>query len=268
MNSYKGSRRIENEARRLELMSIIANDESRRILAKIRESGFNPKVIADFGCGTGDAFGIFEDMFSNATIVGFDQSAKAISLASERYPETKLFTVDMKEEDAFSATLNQVGRIDLAYFRNVLLHLPEPTEVLRNVKNHVSSGGVLFAQEPDWNTAEANWTDFSIFKEALTTMMQAIKINPYMGNQLKTVFEDLHIQDINIDISTRKVTPADRSWDILYYLLEVGGNHLTPYLQEKGVKGVEEMKQRIEAARMLKDSYYKTPAWVILWGKR
>lgn len=267
MNSYKGSKKIENEARRLELMSTIANEESRRVLIKIKESGFNPIIIADFGCGTGDAFGIFEDIFPDATVVGFDQSAKAISLASEKYPETKLFTVDMKEKDAFLAALNQVGRIDLAYFRNVLLHLPEPIEVLRNVKNHIPSEGVLFAQEPDWNTAEANWTDFSVFKEAFTAMMRAIKINPYMGNQLKAIFEELHIQDINIDISTRKVTPADRSWDILYYLLEVGGNHLTPYLQEKGVKSVDEMKQRIEAARILKDNYYKTPAWVIAWGK-
>src|SRR3989338_2393461 len=192
---YKGSEKIADEARRLELMSIIANEESGRILSKIKGLGFNPRVIADFGCGTGDAFVVFENIFPDAIIVGFDQSEKAISLASKRYPKTRLFIVDITKDD-FLAILKQIGQIDLAYFRNVLLNLSEPREVLRNVKNHISTSGILFVQEPDWNMAEANWNDFSVFKEAFIEMMQVIKINPYMGNQLKVIFKDLHIQDI------------------------------------------------------------------------
>ncbi len=265
-NSYKGSEKIEEEAKRLELMAIIANEESRRVLQKIRESGFNPKVIADFGCGTGDAFRVFEDLFPSAAIIGFDQSEKATALAKSKYPEAKLFTTNMATKDTFSASLGQTEKIDLAYFRNTLLHLPDPLETIKTAKNHLSPGSILFAQEPDWDTAEANWKDFSIFKEAFTTMMQALKINPYMGKQLKTVFEKAGIQKINIDISTKKVFSNDSSWEILDQLIEVGGERLAPFLQERGIVDVQEMRKKIGSAKENPENYYRTPSWTIAWA--
>ena len=181
MEIYKGSEKIENEAKRLGLLAIIANEESERVLGKIKESGFNPNVIADFGCGTGDAFGVFESVFPGASLIGIDQSEKALALVNNGHPKAKLIAANIAENGAFSDLLNQLGNVDLAYFRNTLLHLPDPATALRNVKNHLSDEGILFAQEPDWNTAEANWEDFSIFKDALTAMMQKFKINPYMN---------------------------------------------------------------------------------------
>jgi SAM-dependent methyltransferase len=250
----------------LGLLATIANEEAERAFCKIKKSGFKPKLIVDFGCGTGDVFGVFESSFPDASIVGFDQSEKAIALARNKYPNAKLFSANMAENEMFSGLLNQLDRIDFAYFRNILLHLVTPSEALRSVKDHLSPKGILFAQEPDWETAEANWEDFSIFKDALIQMMQSLNINPYMGKQLKAIFETLGFQSIDSDVSTRKIASTDPAWEILYSLLEVGGDYLVPFLQARGVANVEEMRARMESARKISGSYYVTPAWVITWG--
>ncbi len=263
MKTYHRSEKIEDEAKRLELMATIANEESSKVLERARETGFDPKFIVDFGCGSGDAFRVFRQIFPDARLEGVEQSEEAASLAMKRY-DVAVHIADITESEKI---LSELGMIDLAYFRNVLIHLKDPMNVLRNVKSHLSPDGILMVQEPDWTAAEANWDDFAKFTQAFTAMMQSLGLNPFMGNELEHMFRSLPLRDIHIDRSSRTVGTTDRSWEILYSLLEVGSRWLDSYLQEQGIADVKEMRARIESAQNDTRHYFKTPAWVIASGK-
>ncbi len=265
--SYRGSKKIKDEARRLNLISEIANEEAERVLLNMKNSGFSPRVICDFGCGTGDAFSVLQKVFPRSRIFGVDQSETAASLAKENNKDVQVFKKDMNLDGAFDEIGQQTGPIDLAFFRNVLLHIPKPSMALEKAKEQVKKNGFLFAQEPDWSKAEGNWQEFSVFVNAITKMMQSVKINPYIGRDMEGVFKNLDLKDVEVDVSRRKVIPKDTTWEILYYLLEVAGEGIDPYLQERGIKSRKEMKQRMEVVRGAKGNYYYTPAWFIATGR-
>lgn len=262
MDTYHSSEKIEDEAKRLELLAIIANEEAARILSDMRAGGFNPKLVVDFGCGSGDAFPIFRRIFPDARLTGIDQSEKAAALALKRYG----VPVHVGDITAPEEILQELGPIGLAYFRNILVHVKDPASVLRQVTEHLTPDGILMVQEPDWTAAEANWDDFAKFKSAFNAMMHKLGLNPFMGKELEHMFQSVGLRNVHVDRSSRTVKTTDASWEILYALLEVGSRWITPYLEEQGIASVEDMRARIESARSDPQHYFKTPAWVIVWG--
>ncbi len=261
--AYRGSERIEEEAKRLQLLATIANEEAGRVLGHLQETGFAPKHIVDMGCGTGDAFPLFRTLFPGSQLSGLDQSANAALLAQERY-DVRVRTANLMDAAAYEG----LGPIDLAYFRNVLVHVPNPRAVLEHARGMLSADGILMAQEPDWTDADANWENFAAFKRAFTAMMQKLGMDPFMGTKLPGLFEQLALRDIATDRSSRRVEHGDNAWDILPAMVEVGSRWLEPFLQAEGIPSVAELRERIAAARGNPANWFTTPSWVIVWGKK
>ena len=258
--AYHGSEKIENEAKRLEQFAVIANKETIRVLSGLKEKGLMPKHILDAGCGTGDVFSVFANLFPLATIEGIDRSEEAARVAHERHGVT-VHDADLAQPDAFDA----IAPADLIYFRSVLLHLSDPAAIVARAAEHLTPHGILMAQEPDWSAAEADWEDFRSFKESFIALMQGLGIKPFLGQELEALLTGAGLTGVTADRSTRRITADDPSWNILYSMLEVGGTRIIPELQKRGVKSVEEMRRRIETARAAGKSFV-TPAWVIAWG--
>ena len=59
-----------------------------------RLEGFAPNSILDLGCGHGNSTKVLKDEFSNAKIIGADNSAEMLEKARELYPDIEFIQLD------------------------------------------------------------------------------------------------------------------------------------------------------------------------------
>ena len=263
MSNYHQSSDINSEAERLRLMSLTANEASATSLGELVGDGFMPSRILDAGCGTGDAFEVLKQTFPDAELIGVDQSEKATEVAQQRQLATKVIAGNILKLEGLEA-LN--GNFDLVFVRNTLLHIPEPREAVSQMESVLNKGGRILAQEPDWDTADANWDDFAIFKKAMMNAMRAHGINPTIGQDLETVINNLDFRDVKSHAYKYKTTSTDDGWKVLEYLLEVSSGLIGPYLHQLGIDSTEVMLEKFRTAQQDPDNYFDTPAWVVVTG--
>jgi SAM-dependent methyltransferase len=266
MAEYHQSKNIENEAERLRLIGLLANQASREGLTAVAGSGIEVKRVLVAGCGTGDEFGVLTEVFDDVEIVGVDQSDKALAKAKERKTAAVLIQSDLAEI-SLNTEVQKQGLFDLYFVRQTLLHVPDPAKIIAEAKKVVRPGGIIFVQEPDWDEAKANWGDFETFKTVITQGMLANGIDPFIGKKLTLLLQGAELEDISSKSLTTKVSSSDETWSILDFLVEVAQHDMRPFLTEHGVASVEELQEKINQARKLTDNYFITPAWVMAYGK-
>ena len=107
-----------------------------------RKIDFNNKKIADIGCGIGLLFKeVQKRRFSNISLHGFDFSKEAIKMAQQQIPAACFATFDIYQplRDEF----------DIIYCTEVLEHLIQPEEAIRNILANLKFGGYSILTVPD-----------------------------------------------------------------------------------------------------------------------
>lgn len=265
MSEYQQSRDIENEAERLRRIGGWANEVTLAALTEVVESGAQVSSILVAGCGTGSEFEPIAAAFPDAEVVGVDQSDKALEKAKSTELATSLVHADI-------SMLSEVPEIaghepfDLFFARQVLFHLQNPGMVLEEAKKIVRPGGAVFAQEPDWDVAEANWTDFDIFKDSITKAMRAGGINPSLGKVLRELLETAGVEGVTEKTHTTKVTSGSDRWETLGFLVDVARGRIEPFLEEYGIASADELKTRLAKAKEVPSNFFIPPSWVVATG--
>lgn len=263
---YISSYKTEDETRRLFLMGRLANRDLSKVLKRLKPSTGLVEKILDVGCGTGDSLSVFAEHFPNSIIVGVDISQKALDVANQLDIARKLILGDALKLSTLSE-LQEFIPFDIAYIRNTLIHIPDIETVLAEMKRIIKPGGLVFAQEADWELAEGNFTEFDIFKKSLIDMMQANNINPYVGKLLRNVFLKIGFSDIQEIRSHTFIKGEDEEWGIMELLIEVAGERLLPYLQKYNIQSLDEIKDQLRKAKDIPNNTFRTPDWVIVSGK-
>ena len=101
------------------------------------------KTVLEFGCATG----YFSQMLSakGCTITGVEINANAAKLA-EQYC-TKVIVADLDFTPLDEILSGQT--FDVAVFGDVLEHLRDPWNILKNLKNYLNPGGFIVASIPN-----------------------------------------------------------------------------------------------------------------------
>jgi len=224
MNSYKASRTIKNEQKRLRLMSLLGQEITQRMLAnaKKRLRGREDIAILDAGCGTGEDFAILQNAFPKAKITGVDTSQAALEKAKE-----KEIAFEVVEENLLS--FKKAGFFDLVLIKSVLMHLPQVEKVLANLRGNLKSGGVVAVFEPDYTGMNCAFTEFESFKKHLAATMQGFGIDPYLGGKLAGYFKHSNFSQIDPLNVNLEIDPRDEGWEILLALCEVAGPSMAKF---------------------------------------
>ncbi|HWM04682.1 MAG TPA: class I SAM-dependent methyltransferase [Actinophytocola sp.] len=132
------------ELARLEHQASMLAPATRTILEL---AGIEPGMrVLDLGTGAGDvAFQVAELVGPAGSVVGVDQSAKALGFAAHRAEQRGIANVSFVHEDLH--TIRLAERFDAVVGRLVLLYLPEPAAVLRRFAGFVRPGGVIAMME-------------------------------------------------------------------------------------------------------------------------
>lgn len=103
-----------------------------------------PKRVLDIGCGPGNSTAVLKRRFSNAEIMGVDNSPNMLEVASKEYPDVKFRLVDA------SCELNTLGEneYDVVFSNACIQWLPNHSALLANMMKLLRSGGVMAVQLP------------------------------------------------------------------------------------------------------------------------
>lgn len=174
---------------RLRLLGQLCQPFTRRVLA---EAGITPGMqVLDVGCGPGDVSLIAAELVgATGRVLGIDASAEMLQVAEARVRAAGLRHVSFRAADLRTLVLDQP--VDALVGRFILMHLPDPAAVLKQLCQAVRPGGVVVFQEYDLSSHGDAFSPPSPLWEQiwrLTTLpFQRAGGNLHAGMQLPSLF--------------------------------------------------------------------------------
>jgi SAM-dependent methyltransferase len=142
----------EDELARLELQGGALAPATRMIFGV---AGIRPGMrVLDLGCGAGDVAFVAADLVGpDGYVVGVDRSPEALARARLRAGQRGLAQVRFVEGDISDPAPG--GPFDAVVARMLLMHVPDPAEVLRRQATVLRAGGLVVPVEVDISTARS-----------------------------------------------------------------------------------------------------------------
>lgn len=132
------------EVARLKQQSQILRPITRRLL---QEAGLKRGMrVLDIGCGAGDVSLLAAEFVgSSGEVIGIDRSDKVVAVAKDRARRTGFENVSFKTEEF--ADFGRSESFDMVVGRYVLIHQPDPVNMIAGAARMVRPGGVLAFHE-------------------------------------------------------------------------------------------------------------------------
>jgi ubiquinone/menaquinone biosynthesis C-methylase UbiE len=129
---------------RLLIQGRLINPITRRVF---NEAGITAGMrVLDIGCGPGDVSLIAADLVGpTGHVLGLDGDMSVIDIARSRVRERGLTHVEFAQRDILATPLEE--SYDAIVGRFILMHLPDPSGVLREFATHVRPAGVMLFQD-------------------------------------------------------------------------------------------------------------------------
>ena len=139
--------RSDEETQRLIEQSRLIQPLTRRFL---KSAGIDAGMrVLDIGSGAGDVSLVAAELVGpDREVVGVDTNPDILDTARERVREAGHENVKFIEGDA--QTLDLGGRFDALVGRLVLMYLPDPISVLKQLLKRLHHGGIVCFQEIDF----------------------------------------------------------------------------------------------------------------------
>lgn len=135
-------------AYRLRVVNSVHGPDTEALLLR---AGLRPGLrVADVGCGVGVVTAwIGQQVGPEGEVVGVDLGPEQIRKAREHAEVEGLAHVRFQVGDAVATGLPRAA-FDLVFCRFVLMHLPDPAQALRELRDLVRPGGVLVCEDGDF----------------------------------------------------------------------------------------------------------------------
>ena len=132
---------------RLLMLHNIYSPVGRRVLL---QAGLTPGMrVADFGCGIGAVTSMLAEMVGpSGSVTGIDANTAQLEQARDICQRRGFTNVSFQAADACATELPRES-FDLVYCRFLLLHLPDPASCLREMRDVLKPGGLLFVEDGD-----------------------------------------------------------------------------------------------------------------------
>ena len=158
-----------------------------------REAGIGPgQRVLDLGSGVGDVAMLVARLVGHSgEVVGIERDPRSLDRARARVAEAGLHNVSFIQSDVSQITANKP--FDAAVGRLILMWLPDPVSVLRQLSLLVRPGGIVAFQEASWAPVFAILTHLSLWSASASLMYETIGrsgANPEMGLALYRIFQE------------------------------------------------------------------------------
>lgn len=156
----------------------------------LRFAGITPGMrVLDAGCGAGDVSLLMSQAVGpTGEVIAVDNAPQAIATASSRLGALGVDNVHFIESDL--ATLQLDAPVDAIVGRLILMHVPDPVAVLRNLTSSLTRSGIVLFQEFDLALTRSE-PESPLAKQTLEIVREAFTragVDPRPGLQLNDHF--------------------------------------------------------------------------------
>jgi ubiquinone/menaquinone biosynthesis C-methylase UbiE len=175
------------EVRRLLLQARLYDDHTEQAL---RLAGLRPGMrVLDVGCGPGDVSFVAARLVGpTGAVLGVDAAPDIVEFARARAAERGVSNVRFEQTVIADLTLDEP--VDAVIGRLILMHLPDPVAVLRQLAALVRPGGLIAFSEFD-TTAASSVPDLPLWRAArdgIGAKFTGMGLDPAFGTTLHTLF--------------------------------------------------------------------------------
>ncbi len=171
--------------------------------------------VVDLGCGPGGALHLLaERVGATGSVLGIDRSRDFVEQARRFIADRGLSQVKVREGDAYQTGLPRAS-FDGAHMRLLLVNVPEPERIVREMVSLVRPGGWVSSFEADYlphccDPALPAWTRLL---DAYSAFAKAQGIDLSVGRRLHRLFRDVGVMSIVVDAVVHVFPPDhERRW--------------------------------------------------------
>lgn len=257
--------RSSKEADRLLSQSRFFQSETIELLDSI-ELPESPRLI-DVGCGP---LGVLDELALRAgdsgLAVGLEKEEKFVSLAETELSRTGFGDASVLQGDARDTKLPD-HYFDLTHSRLLLVNLPRPQEIVKEMTRITKPGGTLVLHEVDWTSwiCDPFIDEWERLKEAAQCIWKRNHLDVHLGRKLPAM---LRAEGAS-DIQTRPMTYAWKAGDLKYgFLLSVIDRIREDLLRTNhfGHQELSTLEIRLKKHLSHPDTRVISPTYVQAWG--
>ncbi len=231
--------RSDEETERLIEQSRLFEPITRRFLTS---AGISEGMrVLDIGSGAGDVSLISAELVGpEGEVVGVDMNHDILEIARTRVREAGHENVQFLAGDV--QTLDLGGQFDALVGRLVLMYLPDPVAVLKQMLNRVRPGGIVMFQEIDFTiTRSYRHPDTPLMGQLSDWIVEVFErsgANATMGLELYRVFTEAGLPEPTLDAGL--LVGAASDWPGYSYVAN-SFRSVVPLLEHYGIATAEEV---------------------------
>jgi SAM-dependent methyltransferase len=179
--------------------------------AQFEKIGVKPgERIVDLGCGPGGVLHLLgKRVGPTGAVLGIERSPHFVELARRFVADHALSQIEVKEGDAYDTGLPRAS-FDGSHMRLVLVNVPEPERIVREMASIVRPGGWVASFEADFlaHICDPPLPAWSRLIEAYTAYSVAQGIDLAVGRRTHRLFREAGVVDINVDAVVHVYPPG------------------------------------------------------------
>ncbi len=192
----------EDEHRRLTRQSAIFAPCTEQLF---RTAGIGPgSRVLELGSGGGDVSLLLSTLVGpTGSITGIERDRSSIARAEARLAAAGRSNVRYVQSEATAVDLDE--SFDALTGRFILMYLPEPAAILRNLARFIRPGGAVAFLEPSWAAARGlaeNLPLYAACAAKIVALFKACGVDPDIGTRLNRIFAEAGLPkpSINVDV--------------------------------------------------------------------
>ena len=190
--------------------------------AQFEMIGIKPgERVVDLGCGPGGVLHLLGKRVGPAgSVLGIERAPHFVELARRFVASHALTQVEVRQGDAYATGLPRAS-FDGAHMRLVLVNVPEPERIVREMVSLVRPGGWVASYEADFvaHICDPPLPAWTRLLDAYTAYSQAQGIDLFVGRRTHRLFRDAGVTDIRTDAVVHVYPPGHSRrtihWDFI-----------------------------------------------------
>lgn len=170
--------------------------------AQFERIGIKPgERVIDLGCGPGGVLHLLgKRVGPSGSVLGLERSPHFVEMARRFVADHALPHVEVREGDAYDTGLER-GSFDGAHMRLVLVNVPEPHRIVREMVALVRPGGWVASFEADFvaHFCDPPLPAWERLLDAYTAYSTAQGIDLFIGRRTHRLFREAGLTDIHVD---------------------------------------------------------------------
>jgi SAM-dependent methyltransferase len=224
--------------------------------------------VVDLGCGPGGVLHLLgKRVGPTGSVLGIERSPHFVSLARRFAADHALPQVEVREGDAYDTGLPRAS-FDGAHMRLVLVNVPEPERIVREMVSLVRPGGWVASFEADFlaHICDPPLPAWARLLDAYTAYSAAQGIDLFVGRRTHRLFRAAGVVDIRVDAVVHVYPPGHDRRPILRDFI----NNVREKLIDGNFIGRSDLESEVTAL----DRYLSNPEAMVtshiffrLWGR-